>query len=62
VDAVMPLMKGMPKIDPENYVREKDRKPAEDNGEFHASDEDVPFMMFLAPLAGLLLTGLGLIA
>jgi hypothetical protein len=43
VDAVMPLMKGMPKIDPENYVREKDRKPAEDNGEFHASDEDVPF-------------------
>jgi hypothetical protein len=48
VEAVMPLMKGMPKIAPENYVREQDRKPEpgtdpDADGEFHAADSDVPW-------------------
>jgi hypothetical protein len=44
VEAVMPLMKGMPKIEPLEYTREKDRKPGDGHdGDFQATDEDVPF-------------------
>jgi hypothetical protein len=45
IKAIMPLPKGMQKIQPENYVREKDRtdKDEEHADEFHATDEDIPF-------------------
>jgi hypothetical protein len=67
VAGVMPLPRNMPKLAVRDYIRVKDRQqePGPDvqpNGEFHASDEDVPFVAFLAPLAGLLLAGAQFIA
>jgi hypothetical protein len=65
VDGIMPLLRGVPQIKAIDYVRQKDRTPEGDepaNAEFHASDDDVPFAAFLAPLAGLLLAGAQFIA
>jgi hypothetical protein len=67
VAGIMPLPRNMPKLAVQEYVRAKDRKVDPEpvvppNGEFHASDDDVPFVAFLAPLAGLLLAGAQFIA
>ena len=48
VVSVMPLKKGMPKMDPEKYVRLKDRKPDEPGGAPEnelpeLTDDDIPF-------------------
>jgi hypothetical protein len=43
VQAVVPIGNGMNKMRPQDYVRMKDRNQLNGNGEFEASEEDVPF-------------------
>ena len=40
VDAIMPLGKGMPKIEPLDYIREVDRKPTDQPGREPGSDDE----------------------
>ena len=71
--AVLPLDKAAAKLAPENYTREPwaDSKPPEPADDFDPvddgsaaqyDDDSVPFAAFLAPLAGILLSGMGLFA
>jgi hypothetical protein len=63
VAGIMPLPRNTPKLTVQDYIRVKDRQPEPEpvtppnDGEFHASDDDVPFAAFLAPLAGFFLAG-----
>lgn len=49
VASVMPIKKGMPKMDPEKYIRVKDRKPGEPGAETRQdivgelTEDDIPF-------------------
>jgi hypothetical protein len=63
VEAIMPLPKGQEPLKIQGYIRDKDKpKDRSEGASYQATDDDVPFAVLLAPLAGLVLSGLGFLA